>query len=159
MSERHCIDNRKSMTVRAGLRRTEYLQQAHTAAREPFIMKFHLSQAAGNVVTGLGPGWIRIGATEYRENLVLTSEAVATGWAASGFEGLVDSDFAQLLAQKPEVVLFGAGPAIRFPHPGLTRSLTQAGVGIEVMDTAAACRTFNILAAEGRSVVAALLVV
>jgi uncharacterized protein len=120
-------------------------------------VKFHLSTATGNVVTGLGPGWIRIGATEYRENLVLTSETVATGWAPSGFEGLTDDDFARLLAQKPEVVLFGAGATIRFPHPRLTRALTDAGVGIEVMDTPAACRTFNILAAEGRSVVAALL--
>ena len=120
-------------------------------------MKFHLSTTAGNVVTGLGPGWIRIGADEYRENVVLTSDAVATGWAAAGFDGLTADDFAQLLAQKPEVVLFGAGPTIRFPHPRLTRALTDAGVGVEVMDTPAACRTFNILAAEGRSVVAALL--
>ena len=120
-------------------------------------MKFHLATATGNVVTGLGPGWIRIGADEYRENVVLTSDAVATGWAPAGFDGLTAEDFAQLLVQKPEVVLFGAGPTIRFPHPRLTRALTDAGVGIEVMDTPAACRTFNILAAEGRSVVAALL--
>lgn len=120
-------------------------------------MKFHLSTASGNIVTGLGPGWIRVGAAEYRENLVLTTGAVATGWAAAGFDGLTEADFAQLLAQQPEVVLFGAGATIRFPHPGLTRPLTDAGVGVEVMDTPAACRTFNILAAEGRSVVAALL--
>ena len=120
-------------------------------------MKFHLSTTHGNVVTGLGPGWVRIGSTEYRENLVLTATTIATGWAASGFEGLTESDFAGLLPHKPEVVLFGAGPAIRFPHPRLTRALTDARVGIEVMDTPAACRTFNILAAEGRSVVAALL--
>ena len=121
-------------------------------------MKFHLASASGNVVTGLGPGWVRIGATEYRENLVLTPETVAPGWAASGFAGLVEGDFAALLSHKPDVVLFGAGPAIRFPHPQLTRALTDARVGLEVMDTAAACRTFNILAAEGRSVVAALLI-
>jgi uncharacterized protein len=121
-------------------------------------MKFHLSAAAGNVVTGIGPGWIRIGAVEYRENIVLTPESIATGWAASGFEGLTEDDFAQLLTRKPEVVLLGAGPTIRFPHPQLTRALTDAGVGVEVMDTPAACRTFNILAAEGRSVVAALFV-
>jgi uncharacterized protein len=120
-------------------------------------MKFHLSTFSGNVVTGLGPGWVRIGATEYRENLVLTAETIATGWAAGGFEGLGEGDFSALLAHRPEVVLFGAGPAIRFPHPRLTRALTEARVGIEVMDTAAACRTFNILAAESRSVVAALL--
>jgi len=88
---------------------------------------------------------------------VLTSGAIVTGWGASGFEGLTPDDFGQLLAEKPEVVLFGAGATIRFPHPRLTRPLTDAGVGVEVMDTPAACRTFNILAAEGRSVVAALL--
>jgi len=120
-------------------------------------VKFHLASPNGNVVTGLGPGWVRIGATEYRENLVLTPETIATGWAASGFDGLADSDFAGLLSHEPEVVLFGAGPAIRFPHPLLTRALTDAAVGLEVMDTPAACRTFNILAAEGRAVVAALL--
>ena len=54
-----------------------------------------------------------------------------------------------LLAYKPEVVLFGTGAAIRFPHPRLTRALTDARIGLEVMDTPAACRTFNILAAEG----------
>ena len=120
-------------------------------------LKFHLATASGNVVTGLGPGWVRIGAIEYRENLVLTPATVAVGWAVSGFPGLADADFARLLSFEPEVVLFGAGAAIRFPHPRLTRALTEARVGLEVMDTAAACRTFNILAAEGRSVVAALL--
>ena len=120
-------------------------------------MKFHLSTSTGNVVTGLGPGWVRIGATEYRDNLVLTSETIFLGWAALGFDGLADSDFKVLLPHKPEVVLFGAGPTIRFPHPRLTSALTDARIGFEVMDTPAACRTFNILAAEGRSVVAALL--
>jgi len=121
-------------------------------------VKFHLSTSTGNTVTGLGPGWVRIGATEYRDNLVLTSETIITGWAASGFEGLADDDFAALLPHKPEIVLFGSGPSIRFPHPRLTRVLTDAHIGVEVMDTPAACRTFNILAAEGRGVVAALLV-
>ena len=120
-------------------------------------MKFHLATASGNVVTGLGPGWVRIGATDYRENLVLTPATIVTGWAPAGFDGLAEADFEQLLAYKPEVVLFGAGATIRFPHPRLTRALTDARIGLEVMDTPAACRTFNILAAEGRSVVAALL--
>jgi uncharacterized protein len=124
----------------------------------PNALKFHLSTATGNIVTGLGAGWIRIGGTEYRDSLVLTPETVAPGFAASGFDALIESDFAALLAYKPEVVLFGTGAAIRFPHPALTRPLTDARVGLEVMDTPAACRTYNILAAEGRGVVAALLV-
>jgi uncharacterized protein len=120
-------------------------------------VKFHLATTSGNVVTGTGSGWVRIGVTEYRENLVLTPEAIATGWAPSGFDGLVETDFANLLSYKPEVVLFGGGSTIRFPHPRLTRALNEARVGLEAMDTPAACRTFNILAAEGRAVVAALL--
>jgi uncharacterized protein len=120
-------------------------------------VKFHLSTAAGNVVTGLGPGWVRIGATEYRDNLVLTPEAVVPGFAPSGFDGLAENEFAALLAYKPEVVLLGTGAALRFPRPELTRALIDARVGLEVMDTPAACRTYNSLAAEGRSVVAALL--
>ena len=120
-------------------------------------MKFHLATTNGNIVTGLGPGWVRIGPTEYRENLVLTSETIATGWATTGFDGLVEGDFSSLLKHKPEVVLFGAGTVIRFPHPRLTRALSDAHIGFEVMDTPAACRTFNILAAEERGVVAALL--
>ena len=121
-------------------------------------MKFHLSTAKGNVVTGLGPGWVRVGATEYRDNLVLTPETIVPGFAPSGFDELTENEFAALLAYKPELVLFGTGATIRFPQPGLVRALTDAGVGLEVMDTPAACRTYNILAAEGRAVVAALLV-
>ena len=122
-------------------------------------MKFHLATASGNIVTGLGPGWVRIGATDYRENLVLTPATIATGFAPAGFDGLDEGDFERLLSHEPEVVLFGTGPTIRFPHPRLTRALTDAHIGLEVMDTPAACRTFNILAAEGRSVIAALLVI
>jgi uncharacterized protein len=120
-------------------------------------MKFHLATSSGNIFTGLGPGWVRIGATEYRENLVLTPEKIATGWAPLGFDGLTEGDFVTLASYGAEVVLLGTGETIRFPHPRLTHPLTDARIGLEVMDTRAACRTFNILAAEGRSVVAALL--
>jgi uncharacterized protein len=120
-------------------------------------MKFHLSTPSGNVVTGQGEGWVRIGVEEHRASLVLTADAVAEGFAPGGFDGLTEADFAALLAHAPEIVLLGTGTTLRFPHPRLTRALAEAGVGLEVMDTAAACRTFNILAADGRRVVAALL--
>src|SRR3982750_3159511 len=83
--------------------------QAHRRPERHFGMKFHLSTAKGNIVTGLGPGWVRIGATEYRESLVLTPEAVTPGFAASGFDGLADRDFAALLAYQPELVILGTG--------------------------------------------------
>jgi uncharacterized protein len=121
-------------------------------------VKFHLSTSTGNLITGLGTGWVRIGAQEYRENLVVTPESLVAGWAPEGFEGLAETDLRELLASNPEVVLLGTGGAIRFPRPALARVLVDAQVGLEVMDTAAACRTYNILAAEGRRVAAGLMI-
>jgi uncharacterized protein len=121
------------------------------------VVKFHLSVGEGNVITGVGPGWIRIGVREYRENVVMTSETIAAGWAPGGFEALQTADFDSIVALAPEIVLLGTGRTQQFPHPRLMRSLTDAHIGAEVMDTPAACRTFNILAAEGRKVAAALL--
>lgn len=121
-------------------------------------MKFHLQTPAANLIAALGDNWIRIGETEYRQNVIVTPDAVATGWAPSGFAMLTAEDFASLLPYAPEIVLLGTGVVQRFPHPRLIAALTNARVGIEVMDTRAACRTFNILIAEDRRVVAALVV-
>ena len=120
-------------------------------------MKFHLQTAAGVLVTGLGDGWIKVGATEYRENCVLTPDGVETGFAAAGLGALSSDDFARLLQWRPEIVLLGTGRTQTFLHPRLTQPLTAAHVGVEIMDTRAACRTFNILVGEGRRVVAGLI--
>ena len=121
-------------------------------------MKFHLQTPAANVIAALGTDWIRIGETEYRQNLIVTPDSVVTGWAPAGFTALTADDFASLLEYAPEVVLLGTGASQRFPHPRLTNALAHARVGVEVMDTRAACRTFNILVAEDRRVVAALMI-
>jgi uncharacterized protein len=121
-------------------------------------MKFHLQAPASNVITGCGPGWVRVGPNEYRESLVLTPDRVAPGFAPAGFDALKPEDFAALLASSPEIVLLGTGATQRFLRPAVTAPLHDANVGLEVMDTRAACRTYNILVAEGRSVVAALIV-
>jgi uncharacterized protein len=120
-------------------------------------MKFHLATPSGNVITGFGPGWVRVGTQEYRSAIVLTPDSVVE-WVHSGFDRLTEADFAGLLAHTPEIVLLGTGSTLRFPHPRLTRAIAEAQVGLEVMDTPAACRTFNILAGEGRRVVAALMI-
>ncbi len=122
-------------------------------------MKLHLQSVAANIVTGFGSGWVRVGAAEYRENIVLLPDAIAKGWAPNGFDALLEGDFARLLDYRPEIVLLGTGDMQRFPHPRLLAKLAEARVGVEVMNTAAACRTFNILVAEGRRVAAALNVV
>jgi uncharacterized protein len=121
-------------------------------------MKFHLQAPTANVVTGTGEGWVRVGQTEYRSSIVLLPDSVVAGWAPQGFDALTEADFASLLAYEPEMVLLGTGDRQRFPHPRLLRSLASARVGVEVMDTRAACRTFNILVAEDRRVAAALIV-
>jgi uncharacterized protein len=121
-------------------------------------MKFHLQTPAANVIAALGEDWIRIGETEYRQNLVVTPDAVVTGWASAGFAALTAEDFASLLEYAPEIVLLGTGAHQRFPHPRLIDALTQARIGVDAMDTRAACRTFNILIAEDRRVVAALVI-
>ena len=120
-------------------------------------MKFHLQAPGSNLVTGLGEGWIKVGAVEYRASCVLTPEGVQSGFAPQGFDALTDRDLTQLLAYEPEIVLVGTGTAQHFLHPRLTHALASAHVGVEVMDTRAACRTYNILIAEGRRAVAALI--
>jgi uncharacterized protein len=121
-------------------------------------MKFHLSTTEGNVFTGHGEGFIRLGVVEYRENVLVTPERIITGWAPGGIQALSEADFAAIAELHPEVALLGTGASLRFPNPRLTRPLIDAGIGLEVMDTPAACRTFNILAAEGRRVAAGVLI-
>lgn len=121
-------------------------------------MKFHLQTQTQNVVTGTGPGWIRVGAIEYRENIVLLPDTVITGWAPEGLDALREEDFAALLAYSPEMLLVGTGARQRFLHPRVTQPLTAARIGVDAMDTRAACRTFNILVAEDRRVAAAIVV-
>jgi uncharacterized protein len=123
-----------------------------------FQMKLHLQSAAANVVTGRGPGWVRVGQVEYRHNLILLPDSIIETWAPGGFAALSEADFGALLQYKPEMVLLGTGDRQHFPHPRLYAPLTAARIGVEVMDTAAACRTFNILIAEERRVLAALVV-
>jgi uncharacterized protein len=83
---------------------------------------------------------------------------VTTGFAPQGFEALGEADFERLLEPAPEMVVLGTGEKQRFLHPRITSPLHRARVGLEVMDTRAACRTYNILVAEGRNVIAALIV-
>ena len=80
------------------------------------------------------------------------------GWNLSSFDAFSEAHFEQILAHKPELVILGTGQKLRFVKPALYRSLIQAGIGMETMDLGAACRTYNVLASEGRAVLAALLI-
>ena len=89
-------------------------------------------------------------------SLLVPCEHAVIPWVPD-FDQLDEDAFRSLLDWEPEIVVFGSGRSFRFPHPRLTRSLSEARVGLEVMDTHAACRTFNVLAGEGRKVLAAIL--
>ena len=110
-----------------------------------------------NTVTAYGPGFVEINRVRHTTNLIVTPDQVEP-WPVASFEALDTTTFERLRDLRSEVVLLGTGSRQRFPHPRLTRPLTDARVGLEVMDTQAACRTYNILAAESRKVAAALFV-
>lgn len=121
-------------------------------------MKFHLQQPTGQYLfTGYGAGYVTVNGVRHETSLIVTPAQVIADWVTGGFDSLAISHFEYLLTLKPEIVLLGTGPRLRFPSAPLTRPLGAAHVGLEVMDTNAACRTYNILVAEGRGVVAALL--
>ncbi|MBE0621879.1 MAG: Mth938-like domain-containing protein [Burkholderiales bacterium] len=121
-------------------------------------MKLQLSNPSGiNAFTGYGEGYVMINRQRYERNLVVLQDRILTDWQPTGFDELSAADFAQLAELKPEIVLLGTGARLRFPRPELTRALIEARIGLEVMDVQAACRTYNILAAEERKVAAALL--
>ena len=99
---------------------------------------------------------IQIGADVYRHAIAITSDEVIDDWPDINVADLQDNDFSALLASNPEVIVLGTGAAIQFPSRDLVFAMARRGVGFEVMDSAAAARTFNVLAGEGRQVAAVL---
>ena len=110
-----------------------------------------------NAIARHGPDGVVVNGVTHTESVIVPWTGAVQTWDASSFESLGSDHFARLAALAPELVVFGSGPRLRFPAPALLRPLIEARIGIETMDTAAACRTYNVLLAEGRSVVAALL--
>jgi len=111
-----------------------------------------------NSFTGYGEGYVEVNKTRHTRSLVVSAERVIGDWPAEAVGALSADHLAAILELRPEIVLLGTGAAFTFPEPGLLAPLHKAGIGVEVMDTPAACRTYNILLGEGRNVVAALIV-
>ena len=121
-------------------------------------MKFSLADADGGyTIHAYTDEHIVIGERRYDRSLILQPERIIDDWPVSSVEQLQAEDFRRLAQLEPNLVLLGCGIRQHFPAPRLYRSLTDAGIGIEIMTTAAACRTYNILVSEGRAVVAALI--
>lgn len=105
-----------------------------------------------------GEGYVAINGRRHTQNIALLPRQLFPGWTTASFEQLTEADFAMLAGLGAKILLLGTGRQLRFPEPRLTRPLIEAGIGLEVMDTQAACRTFNILVSEQRSVACALLI-
>ena len=121
-------------------------------------MKLHLTTDEGRqLFSGYGSGYVAVNAVRYERNVLVSPEAVVE-WPAGDFETLTPADFQFIREAQPEILILGTGTTQRFPPRELARALAASGAGVEIMDTRAACRTYNILVAEGRKVMAAILV-
>jgi uncharacterized protein len=121
-------------------------------------VKFHLADTAGlNAITGYGADHVMVNGQRHQQPLLVGPGFGPVAWSAAAFGTLTAADFAAIAEHAPEIALIGTGERLRFPPGELLRSLSQARIGVEVMDTRAACRTYNILMGEGRLVLAALL--
>ena len=121
-------------------------------------MKLHLTTAENNhLITAYDEGYIEINKQRYVQNLIVMPQTLIHDWQAVSFAELSNEHFRQIADLKPEVVLLGTGIAHLFLHPRHYQCLTDNGIALECMSTAAACRTYNILMSEGRIVAAALI--
>lgn len=120
-------------------------------------MKFQPDRSEAQTINGYGPGWIGIDAEKITQSVIIGSKGLRQTWVCARFEDLTPEHFVQLAALETELVIFGSGVRNRFPPPAWLAPLMARRIGLETMDTPAACRTYNILAGEGRNVVAALI--
>jgi len=105
-----------------------------------------------NTVTAYGDDYIEINQVRYAHSVLLMQ------WPVASFAALGAEHFNMLLEFEPELVVFGSGKRLRFPHPKMTSALAERRIGVDTMDMQAACRTYNVLMAEGRKVAAVLLI-
>ena len=122
-------------------------------------MKFQLDHPAGlNLFSSHGNGYVAVNGQRFERSLIVTPAQVIEQQLPATLAALATAHFEFLRGLNPEIVLLGTGATLRFPSPALGRCLAAARIGLEVMDSSAACRTYNILVAEGRNVVAAVLI-
>ena len=110
-----------------------------------------------NAISRHGPDGVAVNGVEHTLSVIVPWAGEVVRWDVASFDALTVSHFERLAALKPELVIFGSGARLRFARPALLKPLFDARIGVETMDSAAACRTYNVLLAESRTVVAALI--
>jgi uncharacterized protein len=121
-------------------------------------MKFQPDKPDVPSVTGYGPGWVRVDTDTHNASVVIGSRGQCFDWGCTQWDALTPAHFERLAQHGPELVIFGSGDRIRFPRAEWLEDLYARQIGVETMDTPAACRTYNILAGEGRDVLLAMLI-
>ncbi|HEU4485872.1 MAG TPA: Mth938-like domain-containing protein [Povalibacter sp.] len=114
------------------------------------------SNARLHLVRAYQQGEIRVGEDVYRRSCLLSAQTIVSDWRPQTIDELRAEDFAAILALEPEIVVLGSGTRQKFPPYSLLAGILARGIGCEVMDTGAACRTYNVLVSEDRRAVAAL---
>ena len=124
-------------------------------------MKFTQDRPAGgvNYIRAYAPGQINVNDKLLSASFVITPTALMENWPPQRFEDISLEHLQATLALSPEILIIGTGPTLRFPEARIMAEIQQRGIGLEVLDTAAACRTYNVLVSEDRKVVAALLMI
>ena len=120
-------------------------------------MQFQPDRSNAQTISGYGPGWIGVEAEKITHSVIIGASGLRQAWPCPRFEDLTPEHFAQLATLEAELVIFGSGQRNRFPPPAWLAPLIARRLGLETMDTQAACRTYYIQASEGRNVVAALI--
>jgi uncharacterized protein len=122
-------------------------------------LKFQPDHMDGvNAITRHESDRVWVQQTPFKHSILIPWTGPVQEWPARALTDLTAAHFEQLLPLAPELVLFGSGVRHAFAHPSLYKSLIEKRIGLETMDTAAACRTYNVLVSEGRKVIAALLI-
>lgn len=122
-------------------------------------MKIKPDVITAQSIQGYGPGWVQVAGQDEKitRSVIICSNGERLDWSCDTFEDLQAEHFEQLARLSTELVIFGSGVRLRFVAPAITQALIRRQIGLETMDTQAACRTYNILAGEGRNVAVALL--
>lgn len=122
-------------------------------------MKLHADRAEGvNIINAYTADSVSVNGEAHGRSILVPPTGEVIHWDVGALAELTEAHFARIAQAHPELVVFGSGKLLRFPPAALLRPLMAARIGIETMDTPAACRTYNILVAEGRQVMAALLI-
>ena len=120
-------------------------------------MRFVQDTAAGNTIRAYAAGQVTVNEEVIQTSVIVTPDRIIRDWLPDSFEELEAAHIARLDELQPEIIVIGTGRTLRFPPPDFTVGFLIRGIGVEIMEIAAACRTYNILLSEGRRVIAALL--